>query len=75
MINKSYFFDCEVSMSAFLYNFARKIRFMKYFEFIFKAEPSSETVSDILVALLGEVGFESFVTTEEDIKEIGRAHV
>ncbi len=41
---------------------------MKYFEFIFKTEPTSEVINDILSAMLGEVGFESFVTTEDSLK-------
>ncbi|WP_319505692.1 50S ribosomal protein L11 methyltransferase [Bacteroides graminisolvens] len=40
---------------------------MKYLEFIFKTEPCSEAVNDVLVATLGEVGFESFVDSESGI--------
>ena len=38
---------------------------MKYLEFIFKAEPSDQTISDVLCAVLGETGFESFVEQED----------
>lgn len=41
---------------------------MKYFEFIFKYQPYNEIISDVLMAVLGEVGFESFVTEEEIMK-------
>lgn len=34
---------------------------MKYFEFTFKTNPCTETVNDVLAAVLGEAGFESFV--------------
>ena len=37
---------------------------MKYFEFTFNTNPCSETVNDVLAAVLGEVGFESFVESE-----------
>lgn len=37
---------------------------MKYFEFIFNTTPCTETVNDVLAAVLGEVGFESFVERE-----------
>lgn len=37
---------------------------MKYFEFIFNTNPCSETVNDVLAAVLGEAGFESFVEHE-----------
>lgn len=40
---------------------------MKYFEFTFKTQPFSETANDILAAVLGEIGFESFVTTEDGL--------
>ena len=32
---------------------------MKYLEFAFRTVPCTETVNDILSAVLGEVGFES----------------
>jgi ribosomal protein L11 methyltransferase len=41
---------------------------MKYFEFTFKTSPCTETVNDVLSALLGEIGFESFLETEDGIK-------
>jgi ribosomal protein L11 methyltransferase len=41
---------------------------MKYFEFTFKTSPCTETVNDVLSALLGEIGFESFLETEGGIK-------
>ena len=34
---------------------------MKYLEFIFTTDPNTEIVKDILCAVLGEVGFESFI--------------
>lgn len=37
---------------------------MKYFELTFTLSPSSETASDILSALLAEIGFETFVPEE-----------
>ena len=37
---------------------------MKYFEFTFHTSPCTETVNDVLTAVLGEVGFESFVECE-----------
>lgn len=40
---------------------------MKYFEFIFSTQPCTETVSDVLAAVLGNVGFESFVTNESGL--------
>ena len=40
---------------------------MKYFEFIFHTEPCTEVVNDVLSAVLGEVGFESFVEQEGGI--------
>lgn len=40
---------------------------MKYLEFIFHTEPCTEVVNDVLSAVLGEVGFESFVEQEGGI--------
>ena len=40
---------------------------MKYLEFIFHTEPCAEVVNDVLSAVLGEVGFESFVEQEGGI--------
>ena len=37
---------------------------MKYFEFTFHTSPCTETVNDVLAAVLGEAGFESFVESE-----------
>lgn len=37
---------------------------MKYFEFTFTTDPCNETVNDVLAAVLGEAGFESFVECE-----------
>ena len=37
---------------------------MKYFEFTFDTHPCTETVIDVLAAVLGEAGFESFVERE-----------
>lgn len=41
---------------------------MKYLEVIFHTQPCNETVNDILAALCGEIGFESFMEAEEGIK-------
>ena len=40
---------------------------MNYLEFQFTINPANEINSDILSALLGEIGFESFVTTETGV--------
>ena len=40
---------------------------MKYLEFMFRTVPCTETVNDVLSAVLGEVGFESFVEQPEGI--------
>lgn len=37
---------------------------MKYLEFIFHSQPDTEATHDVLAAVLGEVGFESFVEQE-----------
>lgn len=37
---------------------------MKYFEFTFHTTPCTETVNDVLAAILGDAGFESFVERE-----------
>lgn len=37
---------------------------MKYLEFTFRTKPCTETVNDVLAAVLGEAGFESFVECE-----------
>ena len=37
---------------------------MKYFEFTFNTNPCTETVNDLLAAVLGDVGFESFIERE-----------
>lgn len=41
---------------------------MKYFEITFTASPCSETITDVLSALLAEIGFESFVECEGGIQ-------
>ena len=41
---------------------------MRYFEVTFKTTPCSEIVNDVLSALLGEIGFESFVEETDGIK-------
>lgn len=41
---------------------------MKYYEVTFILKPNSEAACDILSALTGSVGFESFVFTEEGVK-------
>lgn len=40
---------------------------MKYLEFTFHTHPCTETVNDVLCAVLGEVGFESFVELPDGI--------
>lgn len=40
---------------------------MKYFEFTFTTNPSTEIIKDVLAATLGEVGFESFVENEQGL--------
>lgn len=40
---------------------------MKYLEFTFHTHPCTETVNDVLSAVLGEVGFESFVDQADGI--------
>ena len=37
---------------------------MKYFEFVFRTHPCTETVNDVLAAVLGEARFESFMECE-----------
>lgn len=39
---------------------------MKYYELTFNIQPYSETASDILSALLADVGFETFIPAEND---------
>lgn len=41
---------------------------MQYIEYTLKATPFSETATDLLSALLGEVGFESFVVEGQQLK-------
>lgn len=41
---------------------------MKYFEVTFHAKPCNETVTDVLSALCGEIGFESFVECENGVQ-------
>lgn len=40
---------------------------MKYLEFAFHTTPCTEVVNDVLSAVLGEVGFESFVEQADGI--------
>ena len=40
---------------------------MKYFEFTFDTHPCTETVNDVLAAVLGEAGFESVVERERGL--------
>lgn len=42
--------------------------FMRYFEITFTNTPCSETINDILSALLADIGFESFVNHNNGIK-------
>ena len=41
---------------------------MKYFEVTFTTTPCNETVNDVVSALSGEIGFESFVEWENGVK-------
>ena len=41
---------------------------MKYFEITFTAQPCNEIVTDVLSALIAEIGFESFVECEGGIQ-------
>lgn len=41
---------------------------MQYIEYTLQATPFSETATDLLSALLGEVGFESFVVEDQQLK-------
>ncbi len=41
---------------------------MKYYEVIFKIQPVTQDARDILAAIAGEVGFETFEETEEGLK-------
>ncbi len=40
---------------------------MKYLEVSLTAQPCNETITDVLAAVLGEIGFDSFVNSEEGI--------
>lgn len=40
---------------------------MKYLEFTFRTSPCTEVVNDVLSAILGDAGFESFVEQEGGI--------
>lgn len=40
---------------------------MKYLEFTFYTHPCTETVNDVLAAVLAEIGFESFVSRDDGI--------
>ena len=48
---------------------------MKYFEFTFHTSPCTETVNDVLAAVLGEAGFESFVESEGGLHTYSRHYV
>ena len=41
---------------------------MKYFEVTFTAQPCNEIITDVISALAGEIGFESFVPTETGVE-------
>ncbi len=61
MIGKSLFLRIFAAYSS------EKRTIMKYFEFTFHTHPCTETVNDVLAAVLGEVGFESFVDCESGL--------
>lgn len=45
---------------------------MKYLEFTFTTSPANETISDVLSMVLAEIGFESFIHTDElDLPRVG----
>ena len=48
---------------------------MNYLEVTFHTHPCTETVNDVLSALCGEIGFESFVETEGGIQAYIRANL
>ncbi len=41
---------------------------MKYYEVTFTAQPCNEIITDVISALAGEIGFESFVPTETGVE-------
>lgn len=43
---------------------------MKYLEVTFTTHPCNETVNDVVSALAGEIGFESFVECEAGVQLI-----
>ena len=45
----------------------KTIKTMKYLEFTFRTRPCTETVNDVLCAVLGEAGFESFIEQPDGI--------
>ncbi len=59
-----------IGISLFLLIFVRKPekKHMKYFEVTFTTKPCSETVNDVVSALAGEIGFESFVEWENGVQ-------
>lgn len=48
---------------------------MKYFEFTFLTEPCTETVNDVLAAVLAEAGFESFVGRDNGLTAYVQQHL
>lgn len=46
---------------------------MKYLEFTFTTQPSTETVHDVLAAVLADVGFDSFDPSESEVKAYVKA--
>jgi len=61
-----------VGISLFLFIFAYKpdkiTNAMKYFEVTFTTQPCNETTNDVVSALAGEIGFESFVEWENGVQ-------
>ncbi|NCD14957.1 MAG: 50S ribosomal protein L11 methyltransferase, partial [Bacteroidia bacterium] len=41
---------------------------MQYNQILFRCDPDNEMVTDILSAMLGEIGFESFVRSDEGLE-------
>ena len=48
---------------------------MKYYEFEFNYQPKHEVIGDVLMAILGDVGFESFVEEETVLKAYIQQHL
>ena len=69
MWGKSLFFSRDFPISdkilIFVVHNQTTYKDMKYFEVTFTTSPCNETVNDVVSALAGEIGFESFVESEQ----------